>query len=80
MNLFNKSVPTQGRALRVSRVLRAKGEPKGKLCAIINCPDGKQRNMGRVDRKVFGFYFAPRAWYYRNITFPRIVRNLGEAR
>lgn len=65
----------------MKRVFGVSSEPKGKLFAVISCPDGKQRNMGRVDRKIhigkFGFYWAPRAHWYRYITFPRLAKKYG---
>jgi hypothetical protein len=42
-----------------------------KVFASVNCVDGKTRNLGRIDRK----WWAPRAWYYRFVTFPRLKRN-----
>ena len=39
-----------------------------KVCAVITGPDGKAHNLGRIDRK----WWAPRAWFYRYITFPRL--------
>lgn len=70
-----------------SLLATAKGD--GALYAVITGPDGKARNMGRVDRKVCrvtlgkrviipGFYWAPRAHWYRYVTFPRLKRIYGE--
>lgn len=62
------------------KVFRVKAKGKGKLKASINCADGKVRNLGRVDRKWFGVYVTPRAWYYKHVTYPRLKRLYPEGR
>jgi len=44
------------------------------LHATVKGPDGKLHNLGRVDRK----YWAPRAWWYRFITFPLLAKKYGK--
>lgn len=41
-----------------------------RLYATVTGPDGKERNLGRVDNKLW----APRAWFYRFVTFPILKR------
>ena len=77
------------RALQATRGLFATAKGDGELHARIHCPDGTWRDMGRVDRKVFrlqvgrrvlipGFFWAPRAHWYRYVTLPRLKRIYGE--
>lgn len=44
------------------------------LYAHVKGPDGKVRYMGRIDRK----WWAPRAWFYRWITFPILKRRYAD--
>jgi len=44
--------------------------PKSALYAEVRGPDGKTRNVGRIDRK----WWAPRAWWYRFVQFPILAR------
>lgn len=47
-----------------------------KLRAQIACADGKVRDLGRIDRK----WWAPRAWFYRYVTYPRLARRYPQGR
>lgn len=57
-----------------TRVFRAAAKSEYRLNAVISCADGKDRNLGRIDRKAFGIYWTPRVWFYRYVTYPRLAR------
>lgn len=51
----------------------ASSSPVESLHASVTGADGKTRNLGRVDRK----WWAPRLWFYKYVTFPRLQRQYG---
>ena len=54
----------------------AASKAKERVYAEIKGPDGKIRNLGRIDNKKW----APRAWFYRFVTFPLLKRKHNKER
>jgi len=57
-------------AVKPKRGYAATAHAANRVEASITCADGKTRNLGRIDRR----WWAPRAWFYRYVTFPRLKR------
>jgi hypothetical protein len=43
--------------------------------AVITTAEGKQINLGQLDKKLFGrIPWTPRLWYYKHVTYKKLTK------